>query len=70
MSLCGVAERVYVACGCMGVCVPNVDCWMMAQRDASGNQVPNPEKFPEGFAAVTSYIHGLGLKSGLYTSKV
>ncbi len=52
------------------MCVPNVDCWMMAQRDASGNQVPNPEKFPEGFAAVTSYIHGLGLKSGLYTSKV
>jgi len=45
------------------------DCWMLATRDANGNQVPNPEKFPDGFAAVTKYIHSLGLSSGLYTAK-
>ena len=26
------------------------DCWMLAARDAKGNQVPNPEKFPDGFS--------------------
>lgn len=31
-------------------------------------QVPNPEKFPTGFKSVCDYIHGLGLKSGLYTA--
>lgn len=25
----------------------------------------DPDKFPDGFAAVTAFIHGLGLKSGL-----
>lgn len=45
------------------------DCWMLANRSASGNQVANPEKFPNGFEAVTAYIHSLGLKSGLYTAK-
>lgn len=45
------------------------DCWMLADRSADGHQVPNPEKFPDGFAAVTSFIHSLGLKSGLYTAK-
>lgn len=45
------------------------DCWMLATRDASGKQIANPEKFPNGFSAVTSYIHSLGLKSGLYTAK-
>jgi alpha-galactosidase len=32
--------------------------------------VANPARFPDGFAAVTAYIHSLGLKSGLYTAKV
>jgi len=45
------------------------DCWMLAQRDANGNQVADPAKFPDGFSAVTSYIHSLGLSSGLYTAK-
>src|SRR3954468_5803147 len=42
---------------------------MLATRNAQGQQVANPEKFPNGFAAVTSFIHSLGLKSGLYTAK-
>ncbi len=45
------------------------DCWMTATRDANGNQVANPDKFPDGFKAVADYIHSLGLKSGLYTAK-
>ena len=55
--------------GCVHCAPCKTDCWMLATRDANGNQVPNPEKFPDGFAAVTAYIHGLGLQSGLYTAK-
>ena len=46
------------------------DCWMLANRTAEGNMIPNPTKFPNGFKAVADFIHGLGLKSGLYTAKV
>ena len=42
---------------------------MLAARDANGSQVANPQKFPNGFQNVTAYLHGLGLKSGLYTAK-
>lgn len=45
------------------------DAWMLAQRDANGFQVANPDKFPDGFQAVASYLHSIGLKSGLYTAK-
>ena len=33
------------------------------------SQVPDPVKFPHGFKAVADFIHGLGMKSGLYTAK-
>jgi alpha-galactosidase len=42
------------------------DCWMAAQRDANGNLVANPAKFPDGMAAVAAYVHSLGLKLGIY----
>ena len=42
------------------------DCWMSSSRDASGNLVANPAKFPDGIAAVASYVHSLGLKLGIY----
>jgi alpha-galactosidase len=42
------------------------DCWMSSSRDASGNLVANPTKFPDGIAAVASYVHSLGLKLGIY----
>ena len=45
------------------------DCWMLAQRGPSGEQVANPQKFPQGFKPVADFIHSLGLKSGLYTAK-
>ena len=42
------------------------DCWMSSSRAANGNLVPNPSKFPDGMAAVASYVHSLGLKLGIY----
>jgi alpha-galactosidase len=42
------------------------DCWMSSSRAANGNLVPNPTKFPDGMAAVASYVHSLGLKLGIY----
>jgi alpha-galactosidase len=42
------------------------DCWPAAQRDANGNLVANPAKFPDGIAAVAAYVHSLGLKLGIY----
>jgi alpha-galactosidase len=62
MSQNGMRDAGYVF-------VNSDDCWMLATRDANGNMVPNPSKFPDGFAAVTAYIHSLGMKSGLYSSR-
>jgi alpha-galactosidase len=42
------------------------DCWMASSRDAQGNLVANSSKFPDGIAAVASYVHSLGLKLGIY----
>ena len=47
----------------------SADCWMLAARDAHGNQVANPQKFPNGFKAVADFIHSLNMSSGLYTAK-
>ncbi len=42
------------------------DCWMAPSRDANGNLVPDPTKFPSGMPALVSYVHNLGLKIGIY----
>jgi len=42
------------------------DCWMAPSRDSSGNLVADPTRFPDGIKAVADYVHGLGLKLGLY----
>ena len=42
------------------------DCWMSSSRNASGNLTANSAKFPDGIAAVASYVHSLGLKLGIY----
>lgn len=42
------------------------DGWMAKERDADGNLVPDPEKFPHGIKVVADYIHSKGLKFGLY----
>ena len=42
------------------------DCWQVS-RDADGNIVPDPERFPSGMKALADYIHSLGLKFGVYS---
>src|SRR4051812_47816728 len=42
------------------------DCWLLKTRDAAGNLVPDPSKFPRGIAAVAAYVHARGLKLGIY----
>src|SRR6266567_7218655 len=42
------------------------DCWALPNRDANGNLVPNPTKFPNGIQAVADYVHHDGLKLGIY----
>jgi alpha-galactosidase len=42
------------------------DGWMAMERDAQGNLVPHPDKFPNGIKAVADYVHSKGLKFGLY----
>ncbi|SHE39564.1 glycoside hydrolase family 27 protein [Dysgonomonas macrotermitis] len=42
------------------------DGWMDMKRDAQGNLVPHPEKFPNGIKVVADYVHSKGLKFGLY----
>jgi alpha-galactosidase len=44
------------------------DCWMAQNRDANGNLVPDPTKFPNGIKAVADYVHSLGLGLGIYES--
>ncbi|MGO4457800.1 NPCBM/NEW2 domain-containing protein [Streptomyces sp. M-16] len=44
------------------------DCWALPNRDASGNLVPDPARFPNGIKALADYVHGKGLKFGIYTS--
>lgn len=42
------------------------DGWMAKERDANGDLVPDPVKFPGGMKQVVDYVHSKGLKFGLY----
>ena len=42
------------------------DCWMASERDVNDALQADPQNFPGGIAALASYIHGLGLKLGIY----
>jgi len=42
------------------------DGWMAKERDAEGNLVADPVKFPKGIKHVADYVHSKGLKFGLY----
>jgi alpha-galactosidase len=44
------------------------DGWMAMERDAAGNFLPHPDKFPSGMKALADYVHSKGLKFGLYSS--
>ncbi len=44
------------------------DCWSKKSgRDSDGNLAADPEKFPSGMKALTDYVHGKGLKIGIYS---
>jgi len=42
------------------------DCWLASTRDANGNLLPDPKRFPSGIKALADYVHSLGLKFGIY----
>lgn len=42
------------------------DCWQVG-RDAAGNILADPVKFPSGIKALADYIHSQGLKFGIYS---
>ena len=42
------------------------DCWQVA-RTAAGVIVADSTRFPEGIKALADYVHGKGLKFGIYT---
>eukprot|EP00729_Bicosta_minor_P023784 gene23784-479_t len=49
------------------------DCWQLTERslpwdDPNARQVANPERFPNGMKALADYIHGKGLKFGLFAA--
>jgi len=43
------------------------DCWMNG-RDSSGNIQYDKSKFPSGISGLASYVHGKGLKFGIYSA--
>jgi alpha-galactosidase len=42
------------------------DCWQVS-RDSNGTIVADPQRFPSGMKALADYVHGKGLKFGLYS---
>jgi alpha-galactosidase len=42
------------------------DCWQV-DRDANGNIVADPQRFPSGIKALADYVHAKGLKFGIYS---
>ncbi|MBR4236012.1 MAG: glycoside hydrolase family 27 protein [Clostridia bacterium] len=44
------------------------DCWSLRKRDSvTKSIVPDPVKFPHGMKALADYVHGKGLKFGMYS---
>lgn len=44
------------------------DCgWSVENRTSNGTLTWNPQEFPSGFPALSQYVHGLGLKFGVYS---
>jgi len=42
------------------------DCWQI-DRDENGNILADDERFPSGMKALADYVHGKGLKFGIYS---
>src|SRR3954462_5192402 len=53
--------------GAAGYQYVNIDaCWMQHSRDGAGNLQPDFAKFPDGISGTAAYVHGKGLKLGIY----
>lgn len=53
----------------LGYTYVNVDdCWQASSRDDQGHIQADSAKFPSGMKALGDYIHGKGLKFGIYSS--
>jgi alpha-galactosidase len=42
------------------------DGWMAMERDANGQLIADPKKFPNGMKAFADYVHSKGMKFGIY----
>ena len=67
--ICNMADAMVqsglAACGYEYLIID--DCWAKRERDAEGNLVPDPEKFPDGLKPVIDYVHAKGMKFGIYS---
>src|SRR5690348_6195887 len=43
------------------------DLWHGGRDSVSGKLFPDPQKFPSGMKALVDYVHGKGLKFGIYS---
>ncbi|KAG5045894.1 hypothetical protein JHK82_015276 [Glycine max] len=43
------------------------DCWSSVTRNLKGQLVPDHKTFPSGIKALADYVHGKGLKLGIYS---
>ena len=60
-----MAERGFLEAGYEYVIID--DCWSLRRRGEDGNMIPDPAKFPWGMKALSDYIHGKGMKFGMYS---
>eukprot|EP01052_Picozoa_sp_SAG31_P039761 SAG31_NODE_5584_length_2442_cov_3.322663_4_plen_263_part_00 len=44
-----------------------LDCWQAYNRSADGTQIANATLFPSGMKALAEWLHGKGMKLGLYS---
>lgn len=45
------------------------DCMVSRDRDASGNLVADPKRFPSGFESLSSYLTSRGFLFGVYSDR-
>ncbi|PWZ54204.1 Alpha-galactosidase [Zea mays] len=43
------------------------DCWSYVKRGKQDQLLPDPKTFPSGIKALADYVHGKGLKLGIYS---
>ena len=59
-----MTELGFAACGYNHV---NIDDGFFGGRDADGKLLIHPRRFPYGLRPLVDYIHGKGLKAGIYS---